>query len=117
MAEDKKKKPIEVPIIKERSKVSFRNVMNDHYGMFRHLCFVSTAIKCWRAAVGAWAVWAIKDVEEMAGVTVRGAMETPSRPGVHILLLCLSGTPSLEHMRAKIMVSHTGLVGEGGYFF
>lgn len=67
------------------------------------LLFLYTAIKCWRAAVGAWAVWAVKGVEEMAGVTVRGAMETPSRPGVHTLLLCLSGTPTLEHMRAKIM--------------
>lgn len=68
-----------------------------------------SAIKCWRAAVGAWAVWAVEGVEEMADVTVRGAMETPNSPGVHTLLLNLSGTPSLDHMRTKIMVSHMGV--------
>ena len=62
--------------------------------------------------MGAWAVWAVEGVEEMAGVTVRGAMETPSNPGVHTLLLNLSGTPTLAHMRTKIMVSQTGS-GEG----
>lgn len=67
------------------------------------LLFLYSAIKCWRAAVGAWAVWAVDSVEEMAGVTVRGAMETPNSPGVHTLLLNLSGTPTLAHIRAKIM--------------
>lgn len=58
-------------------------------------------------------MWAVDSVEEMAGVTVRGAMETPNSPGVHTLLLNLSGTPTLAHIRAKIMVSRTGSA-EGG---
>lgn len=67
------------------------------------LLFVYSAIKCWRAAVGAWAVWAVQGVEAMAGVTVRGAMESASSPGVHTLLLSLAGAPSLAHMRGKIL--------------
>lgn len=51
-----------------------------------------------------WAMRAVEGVEAMAGITVRTAMETPTSPALETLLLCLSGTPDVAHIRARIMV-------------
>lgn len=53
---------------------------------------------------------AMEGVEEMTGVTVRAAMETPNSPGVETLLLRLSGTPPVAYIRTKIKVSPTHAV-------
>ncbi|XP_071540713.1 uncharacterized protein [Panulirus ornatus] len=66
------------------------------------LFLLYTGIKFWRAAVEMWAMQAMDGVEEMTGVTVRAAMETPNDPGVETLLLRLSGTPPVAYIRNKI---------------
>ncbi|XP_069961227.1 uncharacterized protein [Cherax quadricarinatus] len=78
------------------------------------LCLLYTGIKCWRRVVEMWAMQAVEGVEEMSGVTVRAAMEASNTPGVETLLLCLSGTPHIHHLRAKIMEEVVERRSDGG---
>lgn len=67
------------------------------------LLLLYTGIKCWRLAVGVWAVRACEGVEEVTGVTVRAAMEGPTDPGTESLLLCLAGEPHVALLRSRIL--------------